>query len=105
MVDKSLDNILKKSPNLIPLIVRKDKNSKNIKDLDKNKILMLDTLTIGHLSNFIIKKISINSSDNIFIFVENMLANNNDNILDLYNKYKNLDNFLYLYYSNIETFE
>lgn len=93
------DRILSKHPNKIPIIVEKADNS-NAPEIDKNKWLLSDNITIGQLLLTIRRRIKIDASETIFLFVNNSyIPSNQETIGDVYNKHKDTDLYLYITYS------
>ncbi len=91
--------ILDKHPGKFPIIVEKADNS-NVAEIDKHKWLVKGELTIGQFLLTIRRRIKINESESIFIYVNNSyLPGNNETISQVYEKYKDTDNFLYMTYS------
>ena len=108
--DKKYDNIdkneiLKKFPDKVPIILEKSPLYPNNIQILKNKFLLPKTLNIEKtLSMLINHYFNANELQNKDIVLYLTLTTNNipfqnDEILeDIYNKYKNEDRFLYLYY-------
>ena len=97
------NRILNKYPDRIPVIVEKLKYC-NIPNLDKNKFLVPRDLTVGQLIYVIRKRLCITSGKALFIFINNALPITSSLISDIYNKEKDIDNFLYIKYNSESTF-
>ncbi len=95
--------ILKKYSDKIPVILEKFK-SKNLFDIKKKKYLLPNDLLISQFLFIIRKKINLSSEQSIYIFNNNILLSSNNRIGDIYDKYKDDDNFLYLFYDTENTF-
>ena len=95
--------IIEKYPNRIPIIIEKDKKSK-IKDIDKNKFLVPNDMTLGQFMYVIRKRIKLDSSQALFFFINNILCNNTQTLSEIYNIYKDNDGFLYITYTSENTF-
>lgn len=96
--------IRSKYPERVPVIVEKDFNS-DIIDLDKNKYLVPEELTIGQLIYVIRKRIKIPSEKAIFIFIDRtILAPTSALLSNVYEEHKNEDGFLYVTYSGQDSF-
>ena len=95
--------ILEKYPDRVPIIVEKGLKSK-IKDIDKNKFLVPGDMSFGQFMYVIRKRIKLDSTEALFVFVNNILCNNALNINEIYNKYKDKDGFLYITYTSENTF-
>lgn len=95
--------ILKKYPDRIPIIVEKDTKS-DICQIDKKKYLVPSNLTMGQFQYVIRKRIELEPSKALFIFINNTLPQTSRLISDIHNEYKDKDGFLYLVYSSENTF-
>ena len=89
--------VLTKYPDRVPVII--DTTTNNELRINKNKFVIPDTLSVSELIYVIRKRINIDSSKAIFLFLENNeLLSGNCKIRDLYHKNKSNDGFLYLVY-------
>ncbi len=97
--------IMKKYPGRLPIIVEKYKNSR-LNDIDKTKFLVSKELKMSQFLFIIRKRIKISSSESIFLFIgENgQLCPSATEIGDIYENYSDKDGFLYLTYANENTF-
>ena len=95
--------IIERYPDRIPIIVEKDKKSK-IKDIDKNKYLVPNDMTMGQFMYVIRKRIKLDSKEALFFFVNNSLCNNTLSLSEVYKTYKDKDGFLYIVYTSENTF-
>lgn len=100
------NEIIKKYPNRIPLIIEKlsNRNDTIIPNIDKNKYLVPEDLTVGQLMYVIRKRIKMTPEKAIFIFCNDKLLNSSLNIREIYNQNKDKDGFLYIIYSGESTF-
>lgn len=96
-------NVIEKYPDRIPIIVQKHKNS-DISDIDKCKYLVPKSMTITQFSFIIRKRIKLNSSQAIFITINNKLVSSGKTISEIYNDEKDEDGFLYIVYTGENTF-
>ena len=88
-------------PDKIPLIIEKDPKS-ILKDIDKNKYLLPDNLSVYQLRLMVQKRIGISFEDKIFFLIKGYILLKDDKISmqDLYEKYKDpQDGFLYIGYT------
>jgi len=96
--------IKEKYKDRIPIIVEKSHKS-DISDIDKKKYLVPNDLTVGQFVYIIRKRIELTSEKAIFLFTENnVIPPTSSLISDIYDKYKNEDEFLYLIYAGENTF-
>tara|TARA_B100001250_G_C19770948_1_gene777151 strand:+ start:575 stop:931 length:357 start_codon:yes stop_codon:yes gene_type:complete len=100
------NEIINKYPNRIPLIIEKLSNSNDtiIPDIDKNKYLVPDDLTVGQLMYVIRKRLKLSPENAIFIFCNGNILNSNLTMRYIYNEYKDKDGFVYIIYSGESTF-
>ena len=101
-IDES-SKIKKKYPNKIPIICEKNYSRDN-PDIDKNKYLIDYDSTIGNFVFAIRKRIKIYPGEAIFLLVGNNMLSNSSTIGDIYNKYRDIDGYLYITYSKENTF-
>ncbi len=98
------DRILKKYPDRIPIICEIHKSSSNILKLDKSKYLVPKDLTFSQFIYVIRKRLKIDSSKAIFIFIHNIIPSTNSLIDQLYTTFKDKDGFLYCSISEEQVF-
>ena len=99
---KEFEDLMQKNPNKIPVICEKAENCK-IEGIKKTKYLLKKDLTIAQFSTLLKRKLQLDSSNALFLLArgKNTLSSN-DTIAQVYDKYKDEDGFLYIYYSNQE---
>ena len=95
--------IIERYPDRIPIIVEKDKKCK-IKDIDKNKFLVPNDMTLGQFIYVVRKRIKLDPTEALFFFVNNILCNNTQTLGEIYKTYKDKDGFLYILYTSENTF-
>ena len=93
-----------KFPDRIPIIVEKSRNCTVIPDIDKNKYLVPSDLTVGQFIYVIRKRIKLDASESLFIFVNNVLPTTSQTLGQLYQDYKDADGFLYFAIQGQSTF-
>jgi GABA(A) receptor-associated protein len=97
--------LLKKYPDRVPVVIRRNSNDKILRDIDKEKYLIPKNLQVNEIQVIIRKKITLDSKQALFIFVGNgVLVPMNVSIEEIYNSYKNNDGFLYIIYTAENTF-
>ena len=96
------DNVLKRHPNKIPIIVEKAPRSK-INSIDKTKYLVEPGLSLPQFQATIKKKLQIDDKEGIFFLIngKNTLSGS-DTLGTIYEKYKSRDGFLYIAYASEE---
>ena len=96
--------IMKKYPDRIPVVVQRTEDSKSIPKIDKAKYLVPTDLTVGQFVYIIRRRIKLDPQTAIFIFVNNSLPPTAEILSNLYEKEKDKDGFLYIFYSSENTF-
>jgi GABA(A) receptor-associated protein len=92
-----------KHPNKIPIICEKHHNS-TLPTNNKQKYLVDSDLTLGHFLYVIRKRIKLDPNQAIYLFVKGAIPSSNETIQSIYNKYFDEDGFLYISYTNENTF-
>lgn len=92
-----------KYPDRIPVIVEKNDKSK-IEQIDRNKFLVPNDLTVGQFAYVIRKRINLNHEQAMFLFINNIIPPTNALINVLYDERCDDDGFLYMTYSGENTF-
>tara|TARA_B110000285_G_scaffold88310_1_gene101253 strand:- start:3324 stop:3683 length:360 start_codon:yes stop_codon:yes gene_type:complete len=98
--------IHEKYPERIPIIVENIENSanENIPVLEKKKFLVPPSITFGQFMYIIRSRINLAPEKAIFVFINNVIPCNTQNIQQIYNEYKDEDGFLYCTFSGESTF-
>ncbi|KAH0792289.1 autophagy-related protein 8B [Histomonas meleagridis] len=92
-------NILQKYVGHVPVIVDKDPRCK-LPDIERQKFLVPSDLSIGHFVYVVRKRINLQPSDAIFLFVNKKLPSTNSSMGQLYCDNKDEDGFMYCTYSS-----
>lgn len=95
--------LIKKYPDRVPIICEKSIGKAN-PDIDRNKYLVPVNITLGQFLAIIRKRICIKPEEAIFLFVSNSIVPSSELIGNIYQTYKDPDNFLYMTYSKENTF-
>lgn len=96
--------LIKNNPNRVPVIIKKMKHS-HLPDIDKDKYLVPSDMTLAQFMVILRKKIKLDAGDAIFIFTKNdTLVPTSSIMSSVYEDFKSVDNFLYLYYIECNTF-
>lgn len=92
------DIIFKKYPKSIPIIIYSKYD--DISTLKKHKYIVPNTLLCAHFFDIIRKQLNMSKEKALFFFDDNnRLLSATFVLSDIYSKNKNLDGFLYVYYS------
>merc|ERR1711907_62973 len=92
------------NPNLIPVIIEKHPRSK-LPELDKYKYLVSKDLKLHEFLLNIKQKLKLNKSESLFFFVANKKIDKPTALMgEIYEKSRDEDEFLYISFSELETF-
>jgi len=98
------ESMKKKYPTRICIFLERANGSK-LPNIDKNKFLVPNDLSVGQMMHVIRKRLTIGPSEAIFLFTEkNTMPTTSQSIASLYNECANADGFLYLTYNTEDTF-
>jgi GABA(A) receptor-associated protein len=95
--------IIEKYPTKIPIIVEKQ-NKSDVPDIDKQKYLVPNDLTIGQFVYVIRRRLKLDPEKAIFIFINNILPPTSAFVQQVYEEHKDDDGFLYVTYSGENSF-
>ena len=99
------NRVINKYPDRIPIVCQRSQNAaRDCPYIDKIKYLVPRDLTMGQFLYVIRKRMSLPSEKALFVFVNNSIPPTTQMVGDIYNRYKDIDGFLYLYYSYENTF-
>lgn len=96
--------IREKFQDRVPVIVERVSNKNDIPMIDKQKYLVPDDLTVGQFVYIIRKRIKLAPEKALFVFIDRYLPPTSSLMSQLYIKHKDNDGFLYVTYSNENTF-
>lgn len=98
------NRIIQKYPNRIPVIVERAAGCKNIDNIDKNKFLVPEDLTVGQFQYVIRKRLSLDAGQALFLFIDDQLYPVTILLKKVYVENKSDDKFLYITYTGENTF-
>ena len=102
---KESSRLLKKYPERIPVIIERSKNSIHLTIIDKNKFLVPKELRMGQLLWVIRTRMNIKREQAVFLLSESgTIFSSTERVSSVYENNKEPDGFLYLEYSNENTF-
>ena len=102
---REAERIKAKYPNRLPIVVEIAPSCRKLISIDKRKYLVPDTLTLGQLRLILEKRLTLKSSEALFIFVGNQeIPPISISIAELYRKHKDTDSFLYVILAVENTF-
>lgn len=96
--------ILNKYPDRVPVILVKNKDSCSIPDINKTKYLVPKDMKMNEFIFTIRKNLTIKSEQALFLIINNKIPTSSDTMGHIYLNDKNKDGFLYVVYSNENTF-
>ncbi len=97
------ESIRSKFPDRVPIIIEQG-NNWNHAPLDKSKYLVPNDVTIYHLQYILRKRLKLSDRECIFLFCGSKLVKSDSVILELYERLKDSDGFLYMTYSQESVF-
>ena len=97
------ERILQRYPNRVPVICEKCMMN-DIASIDKKKYLVPRDLTMGQFVFIIRKRIKLDPSKAVFLFINNILPPTASLFGTIYEEQKDSDGFLYITYSGENTF-
>ena len=96
--------VLKKHPDRIPIIVEREKKTKNIPVIDRCKYLVPKDFSVAQLLYVVRKRIKLSPEQGLFFFIGNQLVMTSALLSEMYEKYKDQDGFLYVNYAGENVF-
>jgi GABA(A) receptor-associated protein len=106
-IDKRLkesSRVLDKFPDRIPVICEPGKNTHKLPKIDKTKFLVPKDITIAHFVMIIRGRLKLDASVALFFVVGDVIASSNSTMNELYANHADADGFLYMTYSEENTF-
>lgn len=100
---KESKRIIEKYPDKIPVICERNFTS-TLPKIDKHKYLVPMDLTIGQFIYVIRKRIKITPQQAIYLFIKGHMPPSNETMNMTYSKFRDEDGFLYISYTNENTF-
>ena len=101
---REASQISQQYPGRIPIIVERSRSANNMPDIDKNKFLCPDNLSVGQFIYVIRKRITLTPDKAMFLFVNNTLPLSSALMKEIYAQHHDIDGFLYITYTGESTF-
>ena len=102
---KEANKVLTSYPDRVPVIFERDGTAPyHCPQIDRNKYLIPRNLTIGQFLIFIRDRMKFDPGQAIFLFVKGTMPPSGASISDIYQNYKDIDDFLYITYTFENTF-
>jgi GABA(A) receptor-associated protein len=96
--------IFHKYPERVPTLVEKSTHCNDLINIDKNKYLVPQDITMSQFLFIIRKRLKLPPEKALFLFVNDTIASGNQTMGSVYNEHKDGDGFLYIEYSSENTF-
>jgi GABA(A) receptor-associated protein len=97
--------VMQKHADRVPVICEKNERaSMHLPQVDKYKYLVPNDLTIGQFIYVIRKRIHVTPEQAIYLFIDGIIPQSNEMLYSIYHKHKDKDGFLYISYTNENTF-
>lgn len=95
-----------KYPDRIPVICEKNFKEKKLPTIDKTKYLVPTDITMTQFIFVIRKRMKLDPSESLILYIGDNyeIVNQSELIINIYEKFKNIDGFLYISYGTIATF-
>ena len=94
-----------KFPDKVPIIVERYKDEKTLPIIDKVKFLVPSELTLSQFAAIVKSRLSLNSTETFYLFTNSSTVPSlSMTVLDMDEKFKDIDGFLYLTYTSQEVF-
>lgn len=100
---KESHKITLKYPTRVPIIVERSCKC-DLQDIDKKKYLVPKDMTMGQFVFVIRKRIKLDTSQALFVMVNNSLESSNKLLGEVYDDKAGKDGFLYITYTSENTF-
>lgn len=96
--------VLEKYPGRLPIVCERHSKSKTAPEIDKNKYLLPDDLTMGQFIYVIRKRLQIDPNLGLYFFINGVIPPTSQYMRIIYNSYHENDGFLYIKYATENTF-
>lgn len=102
---RDVDEIIKKHPHKVPIIIERAKNEKSLGLLDKSKFLVPEELTMSQLTTIIRRRLHLTDIQSFYLIVNRRtMVSASMTLAEVYRSDKDTDGFLYITYASQEMF-
>ena len=98
------DKVLEKFPTMVPIIIQARPGC-TLPDIDKHKYIVPGEMVMSQFMILIRRRLKLDKNKGIFVFVgKNTLPKSSSLLCDLYKEHMESDKFLYITYTDENTF-
>jgi GABA(A) receptor-associated protein len=98
------DKVLEKFPTMVPIIIQARQGC-TLPDIDKHKYIVPGEMVMSQFMVLIRRRLKLDKNKGIFVFVgNNTLPKSSSLLCDLYKEHMESDKFLYITYTDENTF-
>lgn len=98
------ERIKAKFPDRILVIVERSQSEKVLPEIDKKKYLVPSDMTFGQFLYVIRSRLKLKAEFSMFLFINNTLVPLYERMVDIYEKYQEMDGIIYMTYRSEEVF-
>lgn len=96
---EEIEIIKEKYPDKVFIYLEKNKNCKNINEINKHKYLCPKDMLFSQFIYIVRKRLKMTNEQTIIFFINNSIPNPTSSMLEIYQKNKNIDGFVYIEYT------
>lgn len=93
-----------KYPNRVCVYLERLESSLTVPDIDKHKYLVPNDITMAQFIIIVRKRLNISPKKALFFYINNTIIPGNTRMIDVNDKYKESDGFIYIKYTSENCF-
>lgn len=102
---KLSSDLRKKYPDTVPVIVQRSEKEIYLPEIDKKQFLVPISMTLGNFISIIAYRLETDANSSLWLYSSRIaLTNRSESVSQIYNRYRDIDGFLYLKYKSEESF-